>query len=71
MQIDIDLPDYQLARLESLSEARGVSQNELVRVAIAEFVETHRAEALKQGFGLWADRNIDGLEYQNKLRSEW
>ena len=71
MQTTIDIPDHELAQLETLSETRHVSRDELVRAAISEYVYAHRQEVLRQSYGLWADRKIDGLEYQEKLRSEW
>ena len=28
-------------------------------------------EAVESCFGLWKNKNIDALEYQKKIRSEW
>lgn len=30
----------------------------------------NKKQNIKKGFGLWKNKNIDGLEYQEKLRSE-
>ncbi len=27
--------------------------------------------AINEVFGLWADRKVDGLDYQNGIRAEW
>ncbi len=70
MQITIDIPDHELAQLETLSKARHVSQDELVRSAVSAYAKAHWAEVVHEGFGLWADRSVDGLEYQEKMRSE-
>jgi hypothetical protein len=33
--------------------------------------DSKKRSGIDHAFGLWADRKIDGLEYQRKLRDEW
>jgi metal-responsive CopG/Arc/MetJ family transcriptional regulator len=71
MRTLIDIPETELAQLNKLSRSRRVSRAELVRSAISQYLESHHAEYAKQAFGLWAGNKVDGLAYQDKMRSEW
>jgi hypothetical protein len=48
-----------------------MSRAEAVRQAIAAYLAEKRKKPTVDVFGLWADRGIDGLEYQEKMRAEW
>lgn len=69
----VDLTEKQKAALERLSAKEKRSRVSLVREAIDALVESRKKKksALMAGFGLWGDREIDGVEYQRKIRSEW
>jgi hypothetical protein len=70
MRTIIDIPNEQLQRLTELCRREDVSRAEAVRRAIALLLETstsHHGDA----FGLWKDRRIDGVAYQQTLRREW
>lgn len=54
-----------------LSKAEGISRAESIRRAISAYVERNRPPAKHEGFGLWKDYDIDGDEYQRKIRAEW
>jgi len=72
MRTIIDLPDSQLAALRELELRRKVSRAELIRQAVAQYVERH-AESV-DAFGAWKSpkrRHVDGLALQKKLRGEW
>ncbi len=74
MRTLIDIPDDQIAELAKLAEQEKVSRAALVRKAIAELLASKRSnndDAMDAAFGLWADRDEDGLAYQERLRSEW
>jgi hypothetical protein len=76
-----DIPDGQLGALRAVCAARGISQAEAVRLALAAFIEQSRPSREK-AFGIWKNQAVclsgeaeplpaDGLAYQEKLRSEW
>lgn len=71
----ITIPDEDKKWLRSYSQVHKQSISETVRVAIREL--RHRAsrkekqDILNQTFGLWADRNVDALDYVEKMREEW
>lgn len=81
MQTLIDIPEEDLTRLDELSEDRQVPRDELVRTALSAYLQAQptkprhtkeqRKMALDASFGLWAGRNGDGLEYQQRMRDEW
>ena len=72
----MDLPEEQIAALDSYCEEANVSRAEAVRRAVSEFVPVKKREEKRSikdhpGFGSWKHKKIDGLEYQEKLRAEW
>jgi len=71
MRTLIDIPEKDLSLLNRVSERQGVSRAEVVRQAIAAYLEPHKHAEKVEGFGLWSDHPVDGLEYQEKIRSEW
>ena len=70
MRTLVDIPEDELEELNALSQARKVSRAELIRQAVAGFLAQNKA-GLEDSFGLWKGRGVDGVDYQNKLRSEW
>jgi hypothetical protein len=67
----VDIPNGELEALNALSKSRSVSRAELVRQAIKAFLESNSPTPKIDGFGLWKGKNIDGLEFQRKIRAEW
>jgi hypothetical protein len=41
------------------------------RDAIQAYIAQHKPARGAEVFGLWKDKKVDGLEYQQELRSEW
>ncbi|WP_455874903.1 CopG family transcriptional regulator [Rhizobium yanglingense] len=48
-----------------------VSRASLIRKAVNDFLDRHDRTKEAEAFRLWGNRKIDGLEYQDKVRSEW
>lgn len=73
MRTIIDLPEDQLAALDAWRIAHGVSRAEAVRRAVARLLDdaSNRRAVLDATSGMWADREEDGLDYQERLRAEW
>ena len=71
MRILADIPDDDLQLLNRMSALEGVSRAELVRRAVAAALEAHRVAERVDAFGLWGDAPVDGLAYQDRVRSEW
>ena len=70
MRTLIDIPDHQAASLKTICSAKKLSRAEVIRQALAAFIETNKA-APDQAFGLWGAGKDDGLAYQKRVRSEW
>lgn len=70
MRTLIDIPEKQIKALTAISQAEKVSRAEVIREAIAYYLEKKIPQS-DDAFGLWKDRNIDGLAYQEQARSEW
>jgi metal-responsive CopG/Arc/MetJ family transcriptional regulator len=71
MRILIDIGDSELGALDRLAKTEKVSRASLVRKAIGDFVDKHNRKGEGDAFGLWREQAIDGVAYQEKIRSEW
>jgi metal-responsive CopG/Arc/MetJ family transcriptional regulator len=71
MRILTDIGDSQIKALDELSKREKTSRAALIRHAVDDFLATHRRNLCHTAFGLWGERTIDGLDYQEKLREEW
>jgi metal-responsive CopG/Arc/MetJ family transcriptional regulator len=70
MRTIIDLPAKQIKSLAKLCKRFGVSRAELIRRAVGDYLKASE-EPPEDAFGIWRDREIDSLKYEDKLRSEW
>lgn len=71
MRTIVDLPTEQIEPLKALSKRTKLSRAELVRRAVEEYLMRHRTLPNGEAFGVWKGRKEDGMEYQERLRSEW
>jgi hypothetical protein len=70
MRTLIDIPDRQIKHLTAICEIKKVSRAEIIRQAISSFLEKNKTGGV-EAFGLWKDHKVDGLAYQEQVRSEW
>jgi hypothetical protein len=71
MRTLVDIPDSQLKELTQIGQKRRISRAAVIREAITSYIGKKPSGKKPTAFGLWGNRKVDGLEYQNKLRSEW
>jgi hypothetical protein len=72
MRTIIDLPPEQLEALDGICRRDGISRAEAIRQAVALLTRERGASRSGVAFGLWrGKRQVDGLEYQERLRREW
>lgn len=71
MRTLVDMDEGQVHNLDALARRLKRSRAALIREAVAEYLDRNAVEDIEAAFGLWGDRKIDGLAYQEKLRSEW
>jgi metal-responsive CopG/Arc/MetJ family transcriptional regulator len=70
-RILVDLPETQMAELAVLVKTERRPRAAVIRQAIETYLTQHRRLPGTNVFGLWKDRKIDGLAYQQEIRSEW
>jgi metal-responsive CopG/Arc/MetJ family transcriptional regulator len=71
MRTLVDLTDHQVEALDELSKTERRSRASLIRQAIDDYLAERRSKLEGDAFGLWGKREVDGLSYQNKVRSDW
>ncbi|WP_274626528.1 ribbon-helix-helix protein, CopG family [Arvimicrobium flavum] len=71
MRTLVDIEEAHLRELDRLAKKKKKSRASIIRQAVAEYLEKRTPASLDEAFGLWGDRKVDGLEYQEKIRSEW
>ncbi|MGF7211478.1 metal-responsive CopG/Arc/MetJ family transcriptional regulator [Skermanella aerolata] len=71
MRILVDLGETQVQALDELAHKEKRSRAAVIRQAIDEsLVRRQKLEEL-DAFGLWGERKIDGLAYQEQVRGDW
>lgn len=70
MRTLVDIPDRQVEELAMICDAKRVSRAEVIRQAIAVFIEQNKPSVV-DAFGIWKSKKVDGLAYQEKMRAEW
>ncbi|TCL76002.1 CopG family transcriptional regulator [Rhizobium sp. BK251] len=71
MRTLIDIGEAELKALDRIAKAKRVSRAAVIREAVDDFLGRSSAEHTAEAFGLWGNRVVDGLAYQEKIRSEW
>lgn len=71
MRTIIDIPDQLVESLDRVGKTHQKSRAALVREAITDFLREKSIPQAEAAFGLWKERNQNGVAYQNDLRQEW
>lgn len=71
MQTLVDIPESELEALDRLALQAKVSRASLIRAAISKLLAEDAGPRHAEAFGLWGEREVDGLAYQNEIRREW
>lgn len=73
MRTIIDIPDMHVKSLNQLAKKRGIPRAEIIRQALTQYLgqSSHTKKSFDDSFGLWKYKDIDGIDYQKKLRDEW
>ncbi len=71
MRTIVDIPQTTLDEFDELAKREDISRAEAVRRAIAEYLESRRSSGGEAAFGIWRDKRIDALAYEDDLRGEW
>jgi metal-responsive CopG/Arc/MetJ family transcriptional regulator len=71
MRTIVDLPPDHVEALDVHCRRENISRAEAVRRAVAAYLRDQNHSAAERAYGLWRDRRLDGLKYQQALRREW
>jgi metal-responsive CopG/Arc/MetJ family transcriptional regulator len=71
MRTLIDLPEKLMKEIDSVAERDDISRAEAVRRAVADYVAKRSPSRPDAAFGIWKSRNVDALDYEDRLRNEW
>ena len=71
MRMTIELSEEQLRRLADVCRREGVSRAEVIRRAVAYYLDARYVCDRDDLFGIWRDRSVDGLRFERRLRREW
>ena len=70
MRTIIDIPGHLIDQIDALAKQEKISRAEAVRRAMAEYLEKRALHKPDAGFGIWKNRTIDPLAYEDALRKE-
>jgi len=66
------LSSRQMEALDLFVSVENKTRTDVIRNAIDFYIEKKKECGDKRStFGLWKEKNIDGIEYQERIRSEW
>ena len=71
MRTVIDVPEELIESLDQVGGSEKRSRAALIREAITEFLQRKSRPSAEAAFGIWKNTGVDGLRYQEELRSEW
>ena len=71
MRTIVEIPDKLVKSLDEMGEKKACSRAALIREAIAEYLSNKTHSSPEKAFGIWKGKNVDAVEYQRNLRSEW
>ncbi len=73
MRTIVDIPDTQVKILDQVSKKKKVSRAKIIRQAVTNYISNYvnSKKSYDSAFGIWREKKLDSLEYQQKLRDEW
>jgi metal-responsive CopG/Arc/MetJ family transcriptional regulator len=71
MRTIIEIPKQTIRNLDKVGKQEKKSRAAIIREAIGMYLERKELSDAEGAFGIWKKRRGDGLEYQEKIRSEW
>ena len=71
MRTLVDIGEVELEALDRIAKEGNVSRASLIRTAIGDYLARNIKERQSGAFGLWKQSPVDGLKFQDEIRSEW
>jgi len=70
MRTIVKIPDHDIQGLDVLCGREHISRAEAIRRAATRYLKLNQGDA-DAAFGIWKERSMDGVTYQNGIRDEW
>ena len=74
MRTIVNIPDKAIEELAQICKGKKISRAEAIRRAVSDFIDRQTggdADFTEKAFGIWKDKKVDGLCYEDDIRSEW
>ncbi len=71
MRTIIDIPAHLVEAIDALARQEKISRAEAVRRAMSDYLAKRAVHRPDAAFGIWKNRNVDPLSYEDELRGEW
>ena len=71
MRTIIEVPDDDIKHLDCIVKQQNKSRAAIIREAIRIYLESKTVDSDKSAFGIWKEKKVDGIHYQEQVRSDW
>ena len=72
MRTIVEMPPQELRDLTALSREERISRAEAIRRAVGQYLRAWKAaHGATDAFGVWKNRKVSGLEYEDRVRGKW
>jgi metal-responsive CopG/Arc/MetJ family transcriptional regulator len=73
MRVPANIPESDVRALDEIGRRQGVSISSVIREAVRLYLAARadRDRGLAEFVGLWGNGDIDGVEYQRRIRTKW
>ena len=71
MRTIVDIPDSVVETLDLVGTKEHRSRAAIIRDALKCYLNEHYVSESMEAYGIWKDEITDGVEFQQKIRSEW
>ncbi|HET7412736.1 MAG TPA: ribbon-helix-helix domain-containing protein [Pararhizobium sp.] len=71
MRTLIDIGENEIRALDELARKQRQSRAALIRQAVRAYLDKRAEETAADAFGLWGEKKVDGVAYQQRIRGEW
>ena len=71
MRTIIEVPDDDIKSLDRIVRQQQKSRAAVIREAIRIYLDSKAVDSDQSAFGIWRKNKMEGVEYQENIRSEW
>ena len=71
MRTIVEIPEDLRAQLAEICRRENISRAEAIRRAVRIYTRERVRHGSGDAFGIWKKRAVDGLSFEDRVRSEW